>query len=327
MCSNNSNQNKKVQIGLQRRQKRPLIGDLDDPEDTQDDGLEEIEISPGIFHRVQPHVYLSLLPVMLGSRLCRLHNLPNERLIELGEPIYEPGGYFLLRGKERVIIPQKNLGKNTLFITREGDEVTGTLHACLEAVDAPRVVNKLIIGYDKEIHDVITRVHINQIYTPKGMPIGVLLFLLGLNNWNVVIDTISAFASLENATVAKLLRACETETVEAIGQKMTEHEITNTFDAAWAWLADHVSAKQRTRTYEPLPSYPEESKRNAAQEVVHHYVLPHVMDGIPKMQKPEDFWSVCRVKAHTLCHMIAQIIRVYLKIDDPTDRDRMEHKR
>jgi DNA-directed RNA polymerase beta subunit len=59
---------------------------------------------------------------------------------------YEEGGYFILRGKERIIIPQKNLGKNTLFITIEDGEVTGTLHACLESVDAPRVVNKFIMG-------------------------------------------------------------------------------------------------------------------------------------------------------------------------------------
>ncbi len=138
-----------AQIGLDRRRKRPTVFDpIDDHEDEdEDDGISEVEISPGVKHRVQPSVYLALLPIMLGSRLCRLQGLPNERLIELGEPIYEPGGYFLLRGKERVIIPQKNLGKNTLFITRDGDEVTGTLHACMESVDAARVVNKITIGY------------------------------------------------------------------------------------------------------------------------------------------------------------------------------------
>lgn len=85
----------------------------------------------------------------------------------------------MLKGKERVIIPQKNLGKNTLFISKEGDDVIGTLHACVEAVDAPRVVNKVVMGYDKEIYDNIIRVQVNQIYTNKGVPLAIMLSLLG----------------------------------------------------------------------------------------------------------------------------------------------------
>lgn len=185
-----------VRAGFLRRHERPMI--IEDGSDDADDGIENVEIGPGVYHRVEPLVYLTVLPIMLGSRLCRLHGLPNERLVQLGEPIYEPGGYFILRGKERVIIPQKNLGKNTLFITKEAGEITGTLHACMEAVDAPRVVNKFTIGYDKDIHDVIARMQVNQIYAPKGAPLGIMLFLLGMNDWNTVVTTIAAFACLGN---------------------------------------------------------------------------------------------------------------------------------
>ena len=217
---------------------------------------------------------------------------------------YEEGGYFILRGKERVIIPQKNLGKNTLFITNEDGDVIGTLHACLglalarkcflfwfwfsfnfnstESVDAPRVVNKFVLGYDKEIFDTVLRVQVNQIYAAKGVPLGVMTALLGkgakglnfstchivlkgMTDWNVVVDTIAAFAQLDVAIISKILKACETEAATELKQ----FDETGAFEAAWLWLSEKVSAKQRMRTLEPLPQHPPESKRNAAQEVVH----------------------------------------------------------
>jgi hypothetical protein len=84
-----------------------------------------------------------------------------------------------------------------------------------------------------------------------------------MTDWNVVIDTIAAFAQLDVATVSKLLKACETEAANEL-----RSDEMGTFDKAWTWLSEKVSAKQRMRTLEPLPQHPPESKRNAAQEVV-----------------------------------------------------------
>lgn len=74
-----------AELGLQRRIYKHVISTTDS--ETEDDGIEEVEITPGITHRVQPSVFLATLPVMIGSRLCRLYGLPNERLIELKESL------------------------------------------------------------------------------------------------------------------------------------------------------------------------------------------------------------------------------------------------
>lgn len=144
-----------------------------------------------------------------------------------------------------------------------------------------------------------------------------------MTDWNDVVSTIAHFSRTDATDVSKLLRACEAEA----NKELEVVESDNQFDAAWLWLTEKISAKQRTRTGDLLPVFPPDSKRNAAQEVIHNHVLPHVMDGLPKMKKPEDFWAVCRVKALTLCHLVSQTIRVFLGLDNPTDRDRMEHKR
>ena len=114
-----------VKMGLLRHQRRPFIVEsvtmplpLHNDDDI-DDGSEDIELAPGISHRTQSQVYLTAWPVMVGSRLCRLHGLPTERLVEMGELIHEPGGIFIMRGKERIIVPQKNMTKNMLYIAKD----------------------------------------------------------------------------------------------------------------------------------------------------------------------------------------------------------------
>ena len=112
-----------VKLGMLRR--KSIESDT-----VEDDGTEQIEIAGGVEHRVQPKVYFTAFPVPVGSVLCWLNGLPTERLQQLGEMIYEPGGYYLMRGKERVVVSQKNMPKNTFFIAKRKGVFEGTMH-CL----------------------------------------------------------------------------------------------------------------------------------------------------------------------------------------------------
>ena len=67
-------------------------------------------------------VGLTKLPLMLHSDFCVLRNQPDAFLREVGECAYEKGGYFVIRGKEKVIISQEDYQRNiiqTRAITRE----------------------------------------------------------------------------------------------------------------------------------------------------------------------------------------------------------------
>jgi len=120
-------------------------------------------------------------------------------------------------------------------------------------------------------------------------------------------------------------QSCYAEVVAAAAsdnnENMTNHR------AAWDWLSNRVSPKQRIRPRDPLPEHPSEPRKTAAYSVVHCWLLPHVMDGLPGMQSTNDFWAVCRIKAYTLCMFTASVLRVAIGLDEPTDRDRMENKR
>ena len=69
-------------------------------------------------------VYIGSVPIMLHSDACLLHGQNKQVLRELKECMNDYGGYFILDGKEKVIISQERITKNRLFLQKlKGDEV------------------------------------------------------------------------------------------------------------------------------------------------------------------------------------------------------------
>ncbi|KAH9624107.1 hypothetical protein KSS87_020572 [Heliosperma pusillum] len=56
------------------------------------------------------------MPVMLRSCCCVLYNRDEEELASLGECPLDPGGYFVVKGNEKVILIQEQLSNNRIII-------------------------------------------------------------------------------------------------------------------------------------------------------------------------------------------------------------------
>ena len=54
---------------------------------------------------------------MLQSNICSLYGLNTNALIQVGECKFDQGGYFIIDGKEKVIIAQERQVENKLYIT------------------------------------------------------------------------------------------------------------------------------------------------------------------------------------------------------------------
>ena len=70
-------------------------------------------------------IHIGDMPVMVKSNACILHNLPESKLIELGEDPRDPGGYFAINGSERVIVGLEDLSYNKIIV--DAEEATGAL--------------------------------------------------------------------------------------------------------------------------------------------------------------------------------------------------------
>jgi len=63
-------------------------------------------------------ILLGRFPIMVQSDLCILSGLPKEMRFNMGECKNDVGGYFIINGKEKTVIPQEKFGDNMLRISK-----------------------------------------------------------------------------------------------------------------------------------------------------------------------------------------------------------------
>ena len=93
----------------------------------------DIEYSRGsqrVIHKALP---IGHMPMMLRSSNCVLSGKSHKELAELNECPIDPGGYFVVRGTEKVILIQEQLSKNRIIVERDnkghiGCSVTSSTH-------------------------------------------------------------------------------------------------------------------------------------------------------------------------------------------------------
>eukprot|EP00922_Rhytidocystis_sp_ex-Travisia-forbesii_P003414 GHVS01004980.1.p1 GENE.GHVS01004980.1~~GHVS01004980.1.p1 ORF type:complete len:1134 (+),score=193.16 GHVS01004980.1:229-3402(+) len=62
------------------------------------------------------NVEIGRLPVMLRSCICVLNKKTEKQMVALGECPLDPGGYFVVKGTEKVILMQEQLSKNRIIV-------------------------------------------------------------------------------------------------------------------------------------------------------------------------------------------------------------------
>ncbi len=67
----------------------------------------------------QRFLHIGDMPIMVKSDACILRNFSENKLIDHGEDPYDPGGYFIINGSERVIVGLEDLSYNKIIVDRE----------------------------------------------------------------------------------------------------------------------------------------------------------------------------------------------------------------
>lgn len=155
------------------------------------------------------------LPILLHSKLCYLNNLDSNKLQQLGECPYDQGGYFIVDGKEKVIISQERIATNQLFISDPIDKDRDLLEGMIRStaltnalfpksvkfwVEKQKVSEKPLILSDKSFFIRMKVMNIN--YPKERIPIFIIFRALGIESDKDILK----YISLEDEHLLDLLR-------------------------------------------------------------------------------------------------------------------------
>ena len=75
--------------------------------------------SAPIKSRVLPNVFLCTLPMMVRTKHCFLYGKSDSEITQLGECVFDQGGYFIINGSEKVIIAQERMSNNHVYVFKK----------------------------------------------------------------------------------------------------------------------------------------------------------------------------------------------------------------
>ena len=261
--------------------------------------------SENITNKTFKNIALGGIPIMLHSEACLLNGQGSEVLKKLGECIYDTGGYFIIDGKEKVIVSQERIATNRLFITKIKDDNTFSYKGLLkctadtgETVLSPKNIEfYLVKNPDITIEDDVADNYKNKkgaimcsLFSFNGkIPLFVLYRALGMNSDKEIYESIFGddLNEVEKTFINNFIRP----TI-----------LNNEYDI--------YTQEQAINYLKPLTIY----KTN---DHVRNILITEIFPNIPLFKN----------KAKYLSYLIKQFIYTCLKINQESDRDSYIYKR
>jgi len=137
-------------------------------------------------------LHIGDIPVMVKSDGCILRNFSEQKLIDHAEDPYDPGGYFVINGSERVIVGLEDLSYNKIIV--DADKIGG------KKVYKAKVYSS-IVGYRAKLELVLKEdgLIVARIPgSPVDIPIIILVRALGLESDKEIASAISLNDEIQN---------------------------------------------------------------------------------------------------------------------------------
>ena len=234
-------------------------------------------------------IYLGKFPIMVQSDFCVLNGLSRDAIYSMGECRNDLGGYFIIDGKEKTVVPQEKFADNMLYIRVVNDDdylYSAEIRSVSENVSKPiRTFSVKMVAPGSRYSNKNLVVNIPNVRKP--IPLFIVFRALGVVSDKDIITM--CLLDLEKYEGMIDLFIPSVHDASSILSQQTALEFIATF------------TKIGTVTY--------------VLEILADYFLPHVGE-VAYIQK-----------AYYLGYIVFRLLSVYTGLESPTDRDNYKYKR
>ena len=259
-------------------------------------------ISPKIYN----NIYLTNnLPIMLQSKVCSLSGLSGSSLRLMGECEYDQGGYFIIDGKEKVIVAQERQIENKPYINKHPDD--NRYKYSLEVRSAPerkfqpaRVSKIYILNKRNTLHENLQEnaIRISIPNVNGEIPIFIVFRALGfISDQDICATIVDNFEDSINKTFLSLLEP-----------SIKEAAFINNQRDALEFIESKISSSFMN------PTTHRNRRKHFLASILKDHLFPHSGNN-------------SYTKAYYIGYLIKELMLTYLNIKSPTDRDSYIYKR
>ena len=234
-------------------------------------------------------IYLGRFPIMLNSNLCILNTMDRLAKFNVGECKNDLGGYFIIDGKEKLIISQEKFADNMLYIRDKYNEIyshSAEIRSVSEDASKPiRTFSIRIVTPSNTFSN--NQIVVNIPNVRKPIPLFIVMRALGIESDKAIIE--HCLLDMEkNKDYIDLFIPC----VHDAGQIFTQ-----------------ITALKYISTFTKNKTIPQ------VMYILMDYLLPHIGE------------LNFKEKALYIGYMVFELLKVFKGVKKATDRDSFNFKR
>jgi len=239
-------------------------------------------------------IYLGKFPIMVQSEFCILYGLPKEIRFSMGECRNDIGGYFIIDGKEKSIVPQEKFADNMLYIKKESDKYLYTANIRSVSENVAKPIRTLNVA----------------IKAPGGGGLGKASY----SNLNIVVNIPNVRAPVPLFIVFRALGFLSDK--EIITMCLLDlDKYAHMIDLFRPSVHDSAAVMTQASALRYIAIMTKGKTTHHALEILTDYLFPHIGE------------TNYIEKAYYLGHIVFQLLKVYAGIEEPTNRDNYKYKR